>query len=178
MKLVIEGPDLSGKSTIGKRLSYQMGIDIYHHGGPPRDYDDCIKRIDSYPDNMILDRHFCISEQVYGNLGDRVSPFDTALLDLWIIHNKPFVVFCNPGFGYLQSKLQFLLEKPHKSQNHVNDVKKNYRMIYERYIDVIQKINKFTKVVVVDFRNFNIESTIQLIKEYEEEKAIEYRSHK
>lgn len=164
--IILEGPDLSGKSTIGKKLETLLGMPIYHFGGPPIDGVDLKNRIEYAPKNYIYDRHPAISEQVYGTLKGRQSVIPPTILTQHLIDNDPLIFYCDPGLEYLETKLHCLNTKPHKKEDHVRRVKENYTYIYNKYEEVMTSLSYVLMVVKVDFRYVTNEQLKGKINEY------------
>jgi len=160
--IILEGPDLSGKSTIGARLEELTPLKVFHAGGPPTARDEVYTRILDYPAGCICDRHVTISEQVYGNLGLGVQLVETYTFDLWIAFNKPLILFCDPGLDHLIDNLKYLKTKPHKDTLHVNRVRRNFERIYYKYQSVMEKLKIHTQVKTVDFRTITDNELLHL----------------
>lgn len=77
MRIIVEGADQQGKSTLCKILAEKLGWDIIHYGKPDEDFNF----IDDYiiPDMTISDRNF-LSEVVYSKVNGRKSRTSTTLM--------------------------------------------------------------------------------------------------
>lgn len=160
--IILEGPDLGGKSTVAKLLESVTGMKLNHFGSPPKDKMEILARIESAPSNVIFDRHPCISEQVYGHMNHREPLLDDEYMDKLLVACDPIIFYCNPGLEFLHSKMHFLKSKGHKSQDHVDFVRQNYDANYRRYEAVMAKMSMYGIMVVkVHFQ----EVTLNLIKE-------------
>jgi len=155
--ILLEGPDLSGKTTVGRHLSEFTGLKIHHFGAPPKSPEEIMARIENTPKDMLLDRHPCISEQVYCTLRGKILVKPEIL---WNALQKlnPFIIYCNPGWEYLESKLHYLNQKEHKSKEHVEQVRQRYFDIYTRYQNIMVHCSTILdlKVIPVDFRNLSM----------------------
>ena len=151
--VILEGPDLSGKSTVGKMLAGITKLEIHHSGGPPKGTEEAIARVYDTPQNKILDRHICISEQIYGNMGRRNPKLTVSYMDLWLYKNQPLILFCDPGLEFLLSQLHLLKEKPHKTQEHIEQVRSTYKTIYHKYVHLMNKLKTLTRVMYIDFNS-------------------------
>ena len=72
MKIVLEGCDRAGKTTLARRLSEELGMPVFSFG-PPKGGDafsEYCAFLDSYPGDAILDR-FHVGEFVYSIVYDR-----------------------------------------------------------------------------------------------------------
>ena len=111
MKILLEGPDGSGKTTLAKILCETFKMEYLHfkHESDDDYYDDLLNSTDEYlrnsTHNILVDR-FIPSEIVYGNVlrkSSRVdvgSPFCNKMVDIF-----DHIIFCLPGDkdAYLKS---------------------------------------------------------------------------
>lgn len=133
IRVIIEGPDGSGKSTLCKELSEKTGWKIYH-SRLPKDFED-IKQIDlevlsllQDSDNWIVDRVTSISDPVYReafSLNARI-PGDYLMETLKRYKNIP-IVFCEQPENY-QAK-----EKSYKDDGYHKNVKENAQRLRTGY---------------------------------------------
>jgi predicted HAD superfamily Cof-like phosphohydrolase len=67
VKIIVEGPDNSGKSTLIRHLSGSLGIPVVPGEGPGRSADEINERVRRYAtiENSLFDRHPCISQPIY-----------------------------------------------------------------------------------------------------------------
>lgn len=150
-QIILEGPDLAGKSTISKLLTEITGTSIHHFGGPLESTQELFKKINKAPLGVVYDRHPCISEQVYCFLRGR-SMIDVDVADQFLKRMDPHILYCDPGYNYLKLKMEFLKSKPHKEKKHVNSVRKHYLEIYQRYEDIMLKFREMgIQVSKIDF---------------------------
>jgi hypothetical protein len=163
--IILEGPDLSGKSTVGIRIQALCGSPIHHYGGPPQGVLEFLQRVLNTSKHIIIDRHPCISEQVYGHIRGGKLMTD-QFMDRILIEQQPTIIFCNPTLEYLLEQRQYLKQKEWKQSLHVDFIKENYVDIYDRYIAVMLKLSSFLDVYTIDFRSLDDSVLIQiLIKE-------------
>lgn len=161
--IILEGPDLSGKSTIGNRISSICDIPIHHSGGgPPQGLLDILQRVINTSDHVLLDRHPCISEQVYGHIRG-ITLMSDEFMDRILTEQQPTIIFCNPTLEYLLEQHQYLKQKNWKDELHIDFVKEKYVDIYDRYIAVMLKLSSFLNVYTIDFRNINDKMLIQIL---------------
>lgn len=70
--IILEGPDNSGKTTLGQRLETALGVTLIHSTRPPADASssDLIEHavLQVEPRRVIMDRNYLISELVYGTI--------------------------------------------------------------------------------------------------------------
>ena len=153
--IIMEGPDLSGKTTLANRISALMGIEVYHSGGPAnkKRLRRRLEYINYFYKNkkIILDRHICISEQIYGTILRKRTKIPIYILNNILYENNPLIFYCDKSLKYLRNNFNFLIEKPHKSKEHIKEVIKNYEAIYQKYESLMRKLSKKLTVVKVDF---------------------------
>jgi len=164
--IVLEGPDLSGKSTIGKMLEDMLGVNAYHFGGPVKSREEFEDRLNSAPTAFLYDRHPAISEQVYGTMGDRKPLIPPDELTNLLIDMDPLIFYCDPGLPFLLDQLQHLKPKPHKKQDHVDQVRENYTKIYNKYSELMGSLSKVIRVRKVNFLTVTHDELKGLINEY------------
>ena len=148
MRVIIEGADGAGKSTLAKALGEHYGLRVIHlKGSDPMDYTFCheLYRMD----NVIFDRSFW-SEKVYSkfyNLPSRLSEFETKKL---ILEIEDFtVIVCKPK----QYKVM---------ENEDSDIQLNHKQI-EKHYDEFYK-NYPVKFKFVDPFKMSVEDIIKLIE--------------
>jgi adenylate kinase family enzyme len=117
--IILEGPDGSGKSTLGFKISEEIGLPIIHSGGPPKSEEELTLRVIYSQDNSLLDRHPYLSEIIYGTLNGRTPMITFDKTWLWLSNNKPLIIYCSPGLDYLLKNLDKLKTKAHKSAEHL-----------------------------------------------------------
>lgn len=161
MRIVLEGPDLSGKSTVGQKLSDITGLAVFHHGKRPKTIEELKRRVASIHDNVIYDRHPAISELIYSKaLNRKPLATETELLKLV---DEQLIVFCYPGWEHLQSKMEFLITKKHKTKYHVKLVRENYGKIITGYMLLMHNLKN---VVCVDFRKITKKQLENIVNEH------------
>lgn len=102
MKIIIEGPDGAGKSTLARQLSNYFGFPIQHRSKPNSEeekqkmFDDYIYQA-KWPSNIIYDR-FLYSEMVYGNIMRDASVITTEQMyevEHILSETGGLVIFCD-----------------------------------------------------------------------------------
>jgi len=166
MSIILEGPDLSGKSTIGERIGDMIGTLPFHFGGPVKTKEAFEHRLKTAKLTMFYDRHPAISEQVYGTIGDRTPLIPAEELTQMLIDLDPLVVYCDPGLPFLLTQLKHLKSKPHKNQDHVDQVRENYTKIYYKYSELMESLSKTIRVRKVNFLTVTHDELKGLINEY------------
>lgn len=164
--IIIEGPDLAGKSTIGKRITNLTDREVHHYGGPPTNAKSINNRIShsiKHPEK-IFDRHSAVSERVYGPLRG-FELMEPEQLDSVLTSLNPLILFCDPGLDFLLNNIKYLKTKPHKEKEHVDKVKENYLKVYNSYQFVMSHLSTFLTVKRVDFRKIKDKQLKAFLKE-------------
>ena len=98
MRLILEGPDCAGKSTMAKELAERLGLDIIkstYHG--PKYKSAYVKHLECH--DVVIDRCW-ISEVIYSKYFVRRSEVDDftdrMLCDICVKRNIPIVVMLPP----------------------------------------------------------------------------------
>ncbi|TXH19129.1 MAG: hypothetical protein E6R03_01065 [Hyphomicrobiaceae bacterium] len=99
MKIIIEGPDNSGKSTLAKKLSDLLRLPLYVGKGPVKSPLDFYARWMEFvsQEDGVYDRHFCISELIYQQFFDRGGKMhDDALVQSFYRDHNPIIIYARP----------------------------------------------------------------------------------
>lgn len=128
MLIVIEGPDNSGKSTLAQYIYQWTGIPIQYSEGPEKYPGEIVERTMKYlslSGNLIVDRHPCISQKIYGPFrGGSVIP--TKLVDQFYSQDQ-LIIYCR-GRGLADHVV-----KSHDTQSHLESVSVHHGEICSRY---------------------------------------------
>lgn len=96
MKIILEGPDNSGKSTLAKYLNEFLGFTLIHSGGPskyPGEVVERSKRFNEMKGPIIFDRHPCVSQNLYAEaLGEGERVPEDVIAEF--MGQKPFIIYC------------------------------------------------------------------------------------
>lgn len=164
--IIIEGPDGAGKSTLLKKLEQDLGREVAHGGGPPKDkveWADRLMRIrDLMGRRVVLDRIPFISEQIYGPLYNRGPDYSLTreLLEL-----DPVVVFC-----CLSSPMDMVGRidrghKGHKPSAHMELVLDHFPMIVRSYRELMLNLScKGLQVLPYDWTRHDYNYLVQELK--------------
>jgi hypothetical protein len=131
MRLIIEGPDNSGKSTLAEAIADYMGMPIQESEGPPRSEGEINDRVDRYErnkDTFIFVRHPIISDPIYATTRGEESPISIDRI-LEFYNSKPVFVYCDP----LDRGLKGHKVKNHDSPGHLNRIDQHYSSILFQY---------------------------------------------
>lgn len=139
MIVVLEGADNSGKSTLAQRLSKDLGIDVVHPGGPPKNIVEVITRCNEQSQvfqlstdvDLIFDRITCISDLIYrGRLEfDRV--FGVFQSQLKLMKNV-VIIYCRPSDERLRNFDDHVMQS-YENEAVVQHAKDNVDRIIEEY---------------------------------------------
>ncbi len=136
MKIIIEGPEGSGKTTlIEKMKTWKMfnSFRFIDFKGPPKSREQALKRISLLykRGNIIFDRHFIIGEQIYGPVLRKEILFPNEILN-WHILNflflKNLIIFCNPSVKFYE-----ISPKSYKTEKLQDLLQVNQPEIHQRY---------------------------------------------
>jgi len=158
--IILEGPDGSGKSTLGHLLRRTTQLEIIHAGGPPLSVSEVFQRARDHSKHYgkgILDRCVPISEFVYGPIRDAEPLVDKQVLfamidklakDGWIL------IYCRPSdatiIKYAKTKLEESARaKAHKPEDHTRKVKERIQTIIDRYDYIIEVCRQKGMLVLV-----------------------------
>ena len=136
MRLILEGPDNAGKTSLAQRLlQANVHVKYNHPGGKPDSFEDeerCIKEqlIWLHDHHTILDRVTPISQRVYNP--DEVA--DKFRIDMWshYLQHKPVVVYCRPSTDRLM-RFQDFTWRDGETEEHRQKIIRNQHTFIERY---------------------------------------------
>jgi predicted HAD superfamily Cof-like phosphohydrolase len=95
MRIIVEGPDNAGKTTLVKFLSSRLGIPIVPGRGPAISQEEINDRVREFHsiDHGIFDRHPCVSQLIY-NQFRKAHNIDQTLVDEFCADERNVFVFC------------------------------------------------------------------------------------
>lgn len=95
MKLIVEGPDNSGKSTLVRKLHEAFDIPIIPGRGPGRSTYEINHRVCELAklDKGLFDRHPCVSQEIYNRFRAGGPVIDPELIDQFYKSPK-FFIYC------------------------------------------------------------------------------------
>lgn len=154
-KIMMEGPDGSGKSTTGGVLAEILGLEVYHSGGPIKNEEELHTRIQDQlsQTDKIVDRSSVFSEPVYGFAIRKYSLLGREDFDDYIkkmVNDGWVVIWCTTdGRDFIEKG------KKWKSEKHMKGIMDNYRMLQVGYQIVMDRaMGLGLKVIPFDHRMF------------------------
>jgi thymidylate kinase len=140
MLIVLEGPDGSGKSTLGKRL--ELDFDGIYKPSPLLNTQDLFDEItedqEYYSHNTklyIMDRVTWISELIYSKILNRPCRLNLMKFKHYL-ELPQIVIYCRPtGISKKDISTEY---KQHKSNEHLEAVKRKHTNIINAYEDFFE----------------------------------------
>ena len=141
--IIVEGPDNSGKSTLVRNLSEQLGLKVLkpNKKGPPKNQEDIYNNtkhiiagaLSHVNNRTIVDRFSLIGESIYGPIcrGQDlwVSCFDKKMKMYSILRTiDPFFIYCRPPNSVVLDMKSHEL-KSSDTPEHIQRVEKNKALI-------------------------------------------------
>lgn len=101
MRIIVEGPDNAGKSTLVRHLASALTIPVVPGEGPGKSYEEINDRVRRYAslDNVIFDRHPCVSQLLYNQFRAGYGIEPELVGEFYLLPN--FFIFCR-GTGTLE----------------------------------------------------------------------------
>lgn len=145
MRIILEGPDNAGKTTLANGIKHLMGpqVNYYHPGGKPDSFEAeglCIEQqleaLDtSWP--IIMDRCTPISQRVY-NPDPQLEGWRERMwqryVDLGVV-----VIYCRPSTDKLL-RVQDLTWRDGETEEHKQKIITNQHQFVARYDQLMQRI--------------------------------------
>ena len=133
--IVLEGCDGSGKTTLAKILSRDLGLPIAERAvtsenGPPSK-SELIKwtyKELADPTPKIYDRFPIYSDPIYARITKREQAIGSGMIKHFHEQNTPFLILCDPGFPTVQEKVLKEPQMPGVIQN-VDKIYSQYRLL-------------------------------------------------
>lgn len=97
VKIILEGPDNSGKSTLASYLSEALRIPLVPGEGPAKsekEIDDRVRRYLNMPGPLIFDRHPCVSQPIYNHFRSPID-IEPELISAFY-EDEVYLIYC-PG---------------------------------------------------------------------------------
>lgn len=160
MKIVLEGPDGVGKSTIAKELAKMFNCDIVHcTGDDPKDY--TFYRVTLKKTNVIWDRHL-IGELVYPQIFDRKPKINKGEAEVILDTNKDvhYFILTAPTHVLKDRLYKRGTEESHQTMESLNYANCKFQTLaYELNIPLIDTTLSIKEI---------IETIVETIKNKEE----------
>lgn len=145
--IILEGPDNSGKSTLGAGLKSLLGwkfehgkrfhvYDISDHGRGEAVYREALVQLTPRP--IILDRCYAIGENIYGPIVRGHNNLNHRALDILrtLANSQSLIIYCRPPIENIVGT----------TKEEMPGVKENLEAItktYDRVMDVLEKSGAF-----------------------------------
>lgn len=135
MNIVLEGPDGGGKSTLAKCLAGITKMPLILGEGPPKSPGEINERARRYLqlDNVIFDRHPCVSQQIYGTIRALNGKANEEMIHqstLREFYSRPTCfVYCKATPDSVHKMTVGADEDP----EHITSIYLNYRNLIESY---------------------------------------------
>lgn len=143
MAIIIEGPDAAGKTTLGRMLRKQFGMELIVSAGAPttdeRLKEYCVMQVDALSNrNAVIDRVSPISHPIYNH--PYVGVVDlTSYLHVMLDHPKTIMVYCRPPTDALMRPEKHEW-KDYDTEEHKQKVLNNQMTYIERYDDFFRRV--------------------------------------
>jgi len=171
MIVIIEGFDNSGKSTLAKRLSEELNLEVVHPGGPPKNIAEVILRMNeqqsiftfgTYVD-FIYDRVTCISDQVYrqDKSYDTIFKYYISILEQY---KSVMLIYCRPSLEQMQNFDDHVMQA-HDTAEIVEHAKQKSSIIIAGYDKLIDEMYRSKMLInTFNFESEDAEKIYQRIK--------------
>lgn len=154
-RIILEGPDGAGKTTLAHILAFKYGLDICHcTASDPNDFDFYKQSVRK--DNIVWDRH-TIGELIYPKIFSREQNIsvEDARIVLWdarALGAKVFVLTGNPDI--LQKRLLARGGEDPRILNNIANIKNEFEFYAEQFC-----------VPVIDTLTMTLSDIFNMIKE-------------
>lgn len=146
--IIIEGPDNSGKSTLGVKLSLDLKLPLIHSEKPNPDWtpEQALEHATRQlrPRVALLDRVYTISEYVYGPICRGRSALSElhpeALLDLYC--RNYLIIYCRPSDKAILNN---------KGRDQMEGVLENHSKIIKEYDRLMTEVEIFGSNTVIRY---------------------------
>jgi len=145
MRLILEGPDNAGKTTLARKLTDELGqaIFYFHPGGKP---DSLAAELECMSEqftmivqhsNILMDRVTCISQRVYNPDPAQAQLRADALSRLQTM--APVVVYCRPSTDRLL-RVQDFKWRPGETDEHKQKIISGQHTFVTRYDELMRGV--------------------------------------
>lgn len=160
--IILEGPDNSGKSTLGQKLARLLCVNVEHSVRPDKSLtpEQCLEySADQLRDRpVILDRVFALSEFVYSTVlrSGPQTGLKTPDLMRQLTEKPVILIYCRPGFGRIICQ---------NGRTQMAGVVENLESITTMYDQVIaQWIASQTNIIILHYDYDEDDSFDKLVK--------------
>jgi len=133
MRIVLEGVDATGKTTLGQHLARELNYRYQPSEGPPRHTGEMAARIARYQrmEDTVFDRHPIVSQTIYGVMRPNPDEDQPTPLDIAEFYSRrcPFFIYCRPSPN---SKIRHTI-KDYDTKEHLALIEKNQQKILDLY---------------------------------------------
>jgi thymidylate kinase len=145
MRVVLEGPDNAGKTSLAQKLRMEVtDLTYYHPGGAPNGEvaeTDCLDGqagLFFELDRVIFDRVTCVSQQVY-NPNALLDPVRQHYAEQMLKAPDLIVIYCRPPNEVLMDVANFKW-RAEETEEHRQKIISRAHEFVERYDQVMQKV--------------------------------------
>lgn len=158
--IILEGPDGGGKTTLGKHLSEQSGMELFHSGGPIHTPEECTERIWTQLDQYgkIVDRCSVFSEPIYG-----IAIRNHSMLPLYqfesfiqmMADRNWTLIFCVADGPIIEGK-------EWKSEEHMRNVYAKKDMIFDLYMEMYKHLEQmdYPRLFMYDWQGNDVPADV------------------
>lgn len=145
MRIILEGPDNAGKTSLANRLKHELGprVDYFHPGGKPDGVDaegQCVEEqlyTLANSSSIIMDRCTPISQRVY----NPDPELDKWRAHMWLryLDLDVLVIYCRPSIDRLLRTQDFTWREG-EPEEHKQKIIRNQHTFVQRYDALMQTI--------------------------------------
>lgn len=171
--IIIEGPDGSGKSTLGRKLGELLGYPLTHTGGPPPTKEDLERKLRMVEGGGLFDRTPHISESVYSRIANGRAtflPLDVMLDRL--VDAKPILIYARRKGeeGETLTRME-RVTKDYTPKGHKETVEDRYLEICNLYDRIINGLRDRISVIDYDYTRMSPGQVVEAIEEITNQKG-------
>lgn len=145
----MEGPEGSGKSTLGRQLAERHNLLYFHTGGSNEPVETWWPRVQEFTEfrNVVFDRFPSISELVYSRAMDRPQRVsDAQLVELWTKLPNPTLIYCRPSVDKILANCRARFQKEWKPIEEQERIQANIEKIIVAYDAAMQHVYRPTRI--------------------------------